>query len=283
MYLTLKNTLKPTILLSYKGLYSFFGGLKRGYWILYLQTLLFSWLPSQRALTKRCISLYRSMLEPNQLCFDIGANLGNRVSPLLQVGAKVVALEPNEECVQTLTLRFPKALRSGQLSLIQKGVYQTEGTKSLFISADRDHVYSSMNPEHMEKYNSERQTTGYLAPCTVQVTTLDQLISEYGIPQFCKIDVEGSELAILKGLHAPISYLCFEYHTDMADEAIACIQQLSEIAPYRFNVSKQERMRLLIDRWLPLDEMIAWIHRNFPLEIRDFGDIYAHFEAENKS
>jgi len=37
---------------------------------------------------------YNQFISPNDLVFDIGANVGNRTRPLLNIGAKVVAVEP---------------------------------------------------------------------------------------------------------------------------------------------------------------------------------------------
>ncbi|MEZ4584405.1 MAG: FkbM family methyltransferase [Caldilineaceae bacterium] len=36
----------------------------------------------------------------------------------------------------------------------------------------------------------------------VTVTTLDRLIAQYGVPAFCKIDVEGYELALVRAVTA---------------------------------------------------------------------------------
>jgi FkbM family methyltransferase len=44
----------------------------------------------------------------------------------------------------------------------------------------------------------------------VETTTLDSLISEYGVPHYLKVDVEGFETSVFRGLHTAISYLSFE-------------------------------------------------------------------------
>jgi len=36
------------------------------------------------------------------LCFDVGANVGNRIEPMLQIGAKVIAIEPQKKYCETL-------------------------------------------------------------------------------------------------------------------------------------------------------------------------------------
>ena len=45
----------------------------------------------------------------------------------------------------------------------------------------------------------------------VPVTTLDALIDRYGLPAFCKIDVEGFEEAVVRGLSRPIPSVSFEF------------------------------------------------------------------------
>jgi FkbM family methyltransferase len=45
---------------------------------------------------------------------------------------------------------------------------------------------------------------------TVPVTTLDKAIDEFGVSTFCKMDVEGFEVDVLKGLSKPIPLLTIE-------------------------------------------------------------------------
>lgn len=42
---------------------------------------------------------YEQFIRPNDICFDIGANMGNRTEVFLKLGAKVIAVEPQSECV----------------------------------------------------------------------------------------------------------------------------------------------------------------------------------------
>lgn len=66
----------------------------------------------------------------------------------------------------------------------------------------------------------------------VEVTTLDALIKEFGMPSYIKIDVEGYELEVIKGLCSAIPLVSFEFTPELLDvthECIACLAQLGDI------------------------------------------------------
>lgn len=111
---------------------------------------------------------------------------------------------------------------------------------------------------------------------TVQVTTLDTLIDTYGLPKFCKIDVEGFEYQVLKGLSRPVPALSFEYHADVLSPALSCIEWLTHIAAYEFNYSAGETMVLALEQWVSPQE-ISGILSNLP-DNQSTGDVYARLQ-----
>ena len=107
----------------------------------------------------------------------------------------------------------------------------------------------------------------------VPVTTLDALIQQYGKPAFCKIDVEGAELDVLRGLSQPLSALSFEYIPAVMETALGCIDWLSQLANYEYNWRVSEWPRLRSRAWLSPKEMADQLSRMSPED--NSGDVYA--------
>jgi hypothetical protein len=87
---------------------------------------------------------------------------------------------------------------------------------------------------------------------TVETTTLDNLIAAHGLPFFIKIDVEGHEPNVLRGLHSTVRFLSFEVNLpEFAAEGQECVQILSRLAPEGvFNyVSGEYERGLALQEW----------------------------------
>ena len=108
---------------------------------------------------------------------------------------------------------------------------------------------------------------------TVPVTTLDALIEEYGLPRFCKIDVEGYEAEVLAGLSHRIPALSVEFVAGALDIAEACVRRLEALGGYEFNAVRGEERSFMSERWLAADEMVAWL-RGGGGSVSS-GDVYA--------
>jgi hypothetical protein len=79
------------------------------------------------------------------------------------------------------------------------------------------------------------------------VTTLDALVAEHGEPAFCKIDVEGFELDVLRGLSRPVRALSFEYLPPAHDAALAALDLVDGLGDYAYNYSPVETLRFASD------------------------------------
>ena len=107
--------------------------------------------------------------------------------------------------------------------------------------------------------NSDWYRTEDYGKITVPVTTLDTEIAKFGTPEFCKIDVEGFEVEVLKGLSSPIKALSIEFQCDERGVAkiSQCVDMLSKFATYEFNLVGTEEGKWLSPHWMSSAEFLS--------------------------
>ncbi|HZQ80549.1 MAG TPA: FkbM family methyltransferase [Gaiellaceae bacterium] len=223
----------------------------------------------QRTLDRRCRALYRNFVEPGDLAFDIGANVGQRTRALLAVGANVVAVEPQPECAQ----RLPTAA-----TVVQAAVGAEQGTTVLHLTDET--TLASMSPEWIDAIQgSGRFTHTWTDRLVVPVTTLDELIAEHGEPRFCKIDVEGAEQLVLAGLSQPLRAVSFEHANEFVDATEACIARCVELGMTEFNFSLFETLELHHDAWTDAATLLRRLGSLGMTHSALFGDVYARISV----
>jgi FkbM family methyltransferase len=211
------------------------------------------------------LSFYRDLLQPGELCFDIGANAGNRTTLFRELGARVIAVEPQGSCVEELKRRFGD---DPAVVIVPSALGSSPGTAEIAV-CDEDSTISTMSARWQNEGRfSDRAWTRQE---TVPVTTLDLLIEEHGSPGFCKIDVEGFEKQVLEGLSAPVRCVSFEFTREFLDDARACVALLEALGPIATNASFGESMQLA-GEWVGSDRLFALIEEQPPS--RDWGDVY---------
>jgi FkbM family methyltransferase len=168
------------------------------------------------------ILFYRELLKPNSLCFDVGANLGQKAEVFLCCGSRVVILEPNILCQPTLKYLFR---RNPKVELVMAAVGSARGWMDLHVHGTES--TASARPEW------DRRVDRMSAVIKVPVMTLNDLIERYGRPDFVKIDVEGFESEVLKGLSTRVPLLSIEFHSfemNKTEECLAILQRLGNIS-----------------------------------------------------
>jgi FkbM family methyltransferase len=211
------------------------------------------------------VALFRSLLPPASLCFDVGANIGDISVALLAAGAgRVVAFEPNPAVLPELRARCGHDPR---WTLVEAAVGRVAGVQTFY--AHLAHGASSLVPQWGGEIASQIQ---------VEVTTLDTAIASFGVPDYCKIDVEGFEQEVLSGLGTRLPLISFEFHLDPSGIARArsCLARLAELTGGEVNVTPAESARFHFSDWRDLREFMDW----FPGDLRQslpgypYGDIY---------
>jgi FkbM family methyltransferase len=152
---------------------------------------------------------YSVLLPKGAVVFDIGANIGTMTRVFASEGAKVIAVEPNPDCIR----HIERTTSRDTVEVLQAAVGEVNGLGVIRIS-DRKDKMSSLSAEWREAVAKDnRDYAGmWKREITVPVITLDTLIHRYGLPFYIKIDVEGYEEHVLRGLSGLPALLSLEFN-----------------------------------------------------------------------
>jgi FkbM family methyltransferase len=132
----------------------------------------------------------------NELIFDIGMHMGQDTCYYLSKGYRVVAVDADARLIERARELFAHAVRTGRLTLVYCAVAANQGEVEFHLSEES--VWSSLNKAISNRHHLFKATV------RVPARRLADLLIEFGVPVYCKIDVEGYDAVCLATLeHTP--------------------------------------------------------------------------------
>lgn len=216
---------------------------------------------------------YEDLLSPGDVAFDIGAHVGTRARAMRAVGARVVAVEPQDPFTRYLRRTLPK-----DIEVVAAAVGSRAGEREMAVS-HRHPTVSSLQTEFVSKASSSPgfEKVQWNDSQSVQVVTMDELIARYGRPDYVKIDVEGFESDVLDGMSEPVALLSTEYLPGFASLTHQVIDRLVALGDYFFNPVSGETGRFLWPEWRDSHATRQWLD-SLTAEGRS-GDLFARSDA----
>jgi hypothetical protein len=96
----------------------------------------------------RCeVAFYKSFISPQDLCFDVGGNIGAKAEVFLALGARVVSFEPQPDCYRELKARCSPNRR---LTAINAALGAVSGEALIYVSTNRAFRHSSRNGRRIQ-------------------------------------------------------------------------------------------------------------------------------------
>lgn len=146
------------------------------------------------------------------LFFDIGANRGDATEVALAQGYEVIALEP-APIYSALIRRY---IYDRRVLCLRNAVSDTSGDYVDFYVADEDGL-STLNEEWLTADNMPYAGKSYHR-IQVHTVTIDALAHTYGEPDLIKIDVEGAEWNVLRGMSRKYGVVALEWTLATLDQ-----------------------------------------------------------------
>jgi len=207
----------------------------------YLSKLIYEWNPFK---AKRKRNFYKQLIKKGDLCFDVGAHLGDRVSSWLDLGASVVAFEPQPKFSKYLAEKFKN--KSG-FHLENIGVSGSVGNMK-FNVCERYPTLSSLQGKEWESQLNENSSLN------IKFDTIH-------------------EKEVLKGLSQKVDCLSFEFLSFNKEDLNVCLEMCESLGYTNFNWSYQEEFKFRIKGWTSKAEILSDIGS---MKKKVFsGDVYA--------
>lgn len=132
----------------------------------------------------------------------------------LRPGARLAAVEPDEFNQGVLKRKFIAwRITPKPVTIVGKAVGENIASQTMWIDAPGS-AKNTLSSKWVETLRADEERFGerldFAQPKQVETTTLKELMAAYGEPFFVKIDVEGYEPQVLRGLKRPLRYLSFE-------------------------------------------------------------------------
>jgi FkbM family methyltransferase len=145
--------------------------------------------------------LYSDFVRRDDLVFDVGSHVGDRIGSFRRLGCRVVAVEPQPRLVRILRCFYG---RDPDVAIEPMAIAAAPGSIELFVNLDNASLTTASSGfvAAASGWRGERWTGRLVTPAI----TLDQLIERHGEPIFAKIDVEGFEAEVLAGLSRPLAH-----------------------------------------------------------------------------
>jgi FkbM family methyltransferase len=187
---------------------------------------------------KEAFELFRAMIKPGQTVVDIGANVGfYTLAAARAVGpeGRVIAFEPEPNNCERIR-RNLEANGHRNVELCQMAVGEHSGQAKLFLGSDCG--IHSLLPE---------RASG--AALEVEMVSLDDYFERHDlIPDLVKIDAEGVELQVLRGLRRSLARF--------PDLTVIC--EIYDPNPEVVRRKKAEAAALLQTHGLRVEELVVY-------------------------
>jgi FkbM family methyltransferase len=127
------------------------------------------------------------------LVYDIGLHDGADTAHYLREGSRVVAVDANPAMCAAAETHFRHNIHTGQLTIINRGLAEHKGQLEFWVCDDVSE-WSSFHRDIASRNGAKHHAT------TVDCVPIMDIVDEFGVADYMKIDIEGNDRICIAGL-----------------------------------------------------------------------------------
>jgi FkbM family methyltransferase len=183
------------------------------------------------------------VLTQTNLVYDVGLYDGDDSAFYLSQGHSVLAIDASPDMIDAARRRFDREIRSNQLTLLNTAISDTTGPCSFWVCDDFS-MWNSCHRDIASRDNSQHHRI------EIPGERFENILAEYGVPHYLKVDIEGNDHLCLTSIGGPTSppYISVEAECGGSEAALGeneYLQNLRLLAAagyHRFKLIDQETL-----------------------------------------
>lgn len=191
----------------------------------------------------------------NKLIFDLGCHTLDSTERFLDKGYTIIAIDADIDKLKLIDLKYNKYIQENKLILVNKAIYSEDNCIVNFYIQPNNTVWNSLFKNISERSN--------VSKCIkVDTITLRSLIQMFGIPEYCKIDIEGADIIALNSLSEDILPKFISCETEclgLGDilDPLKVVRKLHQLGYSKFYLEKQPSNLTYTDivNWINYEEL----------------------------
>jgi FkbM family methyltransferase len=183
-------------------------------------------------------------MEKNHLIYDIGMHMAQDTAYYLGYGYRVVAVDAFPEMIERAREQFPVPVQKGDLTLLNFAMAGADNETVEFYISEKSE-WNSINKNISTRQNQKA------ASIKVPTAKLSTIMRQYGVPYYCKIDVEGFDAVCIQSLNelpAIPKFIsceteCFSENQQVSEEDILdTLNSLHAVGYTKFKLIEQDNL-----------------------------------------
>jgi FkbM family methyltransferase len=175
------------------------------------------------------------------LIIDVGVHQGEDTEYYLKKGFCVVGIEADPQLYETTKNRLQSYINDGQLQLLNLAIAPQEG-EIIFYTNLNHSVWGTISPDWVKR--NEFYGTKSLE-ITVKSAKFENILQEFGIPYYLKVDIEGADLLCVKALQqfdSKPKFISIESDKTSWNNLLKEFKILKELGYQKFKVINQRKI-----------------------------------------
>lgn len=155
------------------------------------------------------------------LIYDIGLHDGRDTGHYLREGCQVVAIDANPAMCAAAEAQFRNYIRTGQLKIINRGVAERKSQLEFWVCDDVSE-WSSFHQEIASRNGAKHHSI------PVDCVPIREIINEFGVAHYMKIDIEGNDRICISGLTSDTAprYISIEMDHSCGEQDLQILSRL---------------------------------------------------------